>query len=217
RRDRGHLMRAVYARYAGVDPAELERLVAQVAGDILLRRVRPAGIRRVREHRAAGHRTVLLTGAVEALTAPLAALFDDVVAARLEVGSDGLLTGRLASSPLVGDARAAFVEHHARVVGADLAVSWAYADSQSDLPLLRAVGNPVAVNPDVALHQVARGAGWPIEEWSVAAGESRLVVGSRVERGWQAAAARARAASAVVVPWPRPTGVGAVAGEAVSA
>ncbi|EIV92201.1 SDR family oxidoreductase [Frankia sp. QA3] len=194
RRDRGHLMRAVYARYAGVDPEELERLVAEVAGDILLRRVKPAGIRRVREHRAAGHRTVLLTGAVEVLTRPFAPLFDEVVAARLEVGGDGLLTGRLASSPLVGDARAAYLGHHARRTGADLAASWAYADSQSDLPLLRAVGNPVAVNPDVALHQVARGAGWPIEEWAAAAGEARLVVGSRVERGWQAAAARARAA-----------------------
>ncbi|KJE25200.1 phosphoserine phosphatase [Frankia torreyi] len=194
RRDRGHLMRAVYARYAGVDPEELERLVAEVAGDILLRRVKPAGIRRVREHRAAGHRTVLLTGAVEVLTRPFAPLFDEIVAARLEVGADGLLTGRLASSPLVGDARAAYLGHHARSTGADLVASWAYADSQSDLPLLRAVGNPVAVNPDVALHQVARGAGWPIEEWAAAAGEPRLVVGSRVERGWQAAAARARAA-----------------------
>jgi HAD superfamily hydrolase (TIGR01490 family) len=213
RRDRGHLMRAVYARYAGVDPEELERLVAQVAGDVLLRRVRPAGIRRVREHRAAGHRTVLLTGALEVLTAPLAPLFDDVVAARLEVGADGLLTGRLASSPLVGDARAAFVEHHARGVGADLSVSWAYADSQSDLPLLRSVGNPVAVNPDVALHQVARGAGWPIEEWSVAAGESRLVVASRVERGWQAAAARARSASGVL---PRPRSAVGAAGAVVA-
>ncbi|CAO5235423.1 SDR family oxidoreductase [Frankia sp. AgKG'84/4] len=190
RRDRGHLMRAVYARYAGVDPLELERLVAEVAGDVLLRRVRPAGIRRVREHRAAGHRTVLLTGALEVVTRPLASLFDDVVAARLEVGGDGRLTGRLESSPLVGDARAAFVRHHARGVGADLSVSWAYADSQSDLPLLGAVGNPVAVNPDVALHQVARGSGWPIEEWLVAAGESRMVVGSRVERRWQAAAGR---------------------------
>ncbi|CAO5185591.1 alcohol-forming fatty acyl-CoA reductase [Frankia sp. AiPs1] len=191
RRDRGHLMRAVYARYAGVDPGELERLVAEVAGDVLLGRVRPAGIRRVREHRAAGHRTVLLTGALEVLTAPLAPLFDDVVAARLEVGADGLYTGRLASSPLVGDARAAFVEHHARTVGADLSVSWAYADSQSDLPLLRSVGHPVAVNPDVALHQVARGASWPIEEWAVAGG-SRLVVGSRRERRVLAAAGRAR-------------------------
>ncbi|ETA01350.1 phosphoserine phosphatase [Frankia casuarinae] len=202
RRDRGHLMRSVYARYAGVDPAELERLVVEVAGDILLRRVKPAGIRRVREHRAAGHRTVLLTGAVEVLTRPFAPLFDDVVAARLEVGADGLLTGRLESSPLVGDARAAFIDHHARVLGADLGVSWAYADSQSDLPLLRAVGNPVAVNPDLALHQVARGAGWPIEEWASAAGEPRLVVGDRRERGLRAAAARAGAAALSSRPGP---------------
>ena len=182
RRDRGHLIRSVYARYAGADPQELARLVDEVAGDILLRRVKPAAIRRVREHRAAGHRTVLLTGAVEVLTRPLAPLFDEVVATRLEVGPDGRLTGRLASSPLVGDARAAFLDHYARRVGADLSASWAYGDSQSDLPMLRAVGNPVVVNPDLALHRHALAAGWPIEEWPSTPGELRTVVPARAER-----------------------------------
>ncbi|MCK9900737.1 haloacid dehalogenase [Parafrankia colletiae] len=192
RRDRGHLIRSVYGRYAGVDPAELAAVVAQAGADVVLRRVKPAAVRRVREHRAAGHRTVLLTGAVSALTAPLAPLFDEIVATELEVGADGRYTGRLESSPLVGDSRAAFVDHYARGRGADLAASWAYADSLSDLPMLRAVGNPVAVNPDVALHRFARSAGWPIEEWPSTPGEPRLLVGSRVERGLFAAAAVAQ-------------------------
>ncbi|OAA29243.1 HAD-superfamily subfamily IB hydrolase, TIGR01490 [Frankia sp. EI5c] len=192
RRDRGHLIRSVYGRYAGVDPAELAAVVAQVGADVVLRRVKPAAVRRVREHRAAGHRTVLLTGAVAALTAPLAPLFDEIVATELEVGADGLYTGRLDASPLVGDSRAAFLDHYARGRGADLAASWAYADSLSDLPMLRAVGNPVVVNPDVGLHRVARAAGWPIEEWPSTPGEPRLLVGSRVERGLFAVAAAAQ-------------------------
>ena len=44
----------------------------------------------------------------------------------------------------------------------DLAASWAYSDSESDLPMLRAVGHPVAVNPDAALARVAREEGWEI-------------------------------------------------------
>ncbi|CAI7978917.1 HAD-IB family hydrolase [Parafrankia sp. BMG5.11] len=195
RRDRGHLIRSVYGRYAGADPVELARVVDEVAADVVLRRVKPAAVRRVREHRAAGHRTVLLTGAVDVLTRPLAPLFDEIVATGLEVGADGRYTGRLLSSPLVGDARAAFVDHYARRRGADLSASWAYADSLSDLPMLRTVGNPVAVNPDVALHKVARGAGWPIEEWPSTPGEPRLMAASRAERGLFAAAARARVAA----------------------
>ncbi len=193
RRDRGHLIRAVYTRYAGADPDELARLVDEVAGDILLRRVKPAAIRRVRQHREAGHRTVLLTGAVEVLTRPLAPLFDEIVATRLALGGDGRCTGRLASAPLVGDARAAWLSHYAGRVGANLSASWGYADSQSDLPMLRAVGNPVAVNPDLPLYRVARRSGWPIEEWPSTRGEPRAVAASRVERQAHAAAARVRA------------------------
>jgi HAD superfamily hydrolase (TIGR01490 family) len=196
RTDRGHLIRSVYARYAGADPQELARLVDEVAGDVLLRRVKPAAIRRVRAHRAAGHRTVLLTGSVDFLVRPLAPLFDEVVASRLTVGADGRFTGKLAASPLVGDARAAFLDHYAGRVGADLAASWAYGDSQSDIPMLRAVGNPVAVNPDLALFRTAKAAGWPVEEWPSTAGEPRAVVPSRQERSLFHAARTAAAAGA---------------------
>jgi phosphoserine phosphatase len=44
----------------------------------------------------------------------------------------------------------------------DLRGAFAYADSASDLPLLRACGHPVAINPDRSLRRVARRSGWPI-------------------------------------------------------
>jgi len=182
RTDRGHLIRSVYARYKGADPVELARIIDEVAGDILLRRVKPAAIRRVRAHRDAGHRTVLLTGSVDFLVRPLAPLFDEIVASRLTVGTDGRLTGKLATSPLVGDARAAFLDHYAGRVGADLSASWAYGDSQSDIPMLRTVGNPVAVNPDLALFRLAKANGWAVEEWPSTAGEPRAVAPSLRER-----------------------------------
>jgi phosphoserine phosphatase len=59
--------------------------------------------------------------------------------------------------------------HHAseyvRLNQTDLAEAYFYSDSHSDLPLMNAVGNPVAVNPDFRLARVAKRAGWPIRRW----------------------------------------------------
>ena len=46
--------------------------------------------------------------------------------------------------------------------GLDLATSYAYSDAASDVPMLRAVGHPVAVNPDAELAQVAAQEGWDV-------------------------------------------------------
>lgn len=165
RRDRGAFLREVYREYAGASLAELDALVDEVVGQDMLARVSAAALRQVRRHRAAGHRTVLVTGAIVALTRPLAPLFDDVVAARLEVGRDGRATGRLASPPLVGEARPTWLRHYAAQHDVDLTASYAYADSASDLPLLRAVGRPVAVNPDVTTLRAARAGRWPVKAW----------------------------------------------------
>ncbi len=173
RRDRGGFLRAVYRRYAGADLAELNTLVDQVIAPHLLERVSGAALRRVRAHQAAGHHTVLLTGAVRPLTRPLAPLFDHVVAAELAVDADGRATGFLATPPLVGEARAAWLVRYAEVHGFDLSKSYGYADSLSDLPMLRAVGNPTAVSPDVSLYRAARATRWPIETWRTPGATSR--------------------------------------------
>ena len=175
RRDRGEFLRAFYRRYEGASVAGIDRLVGEHVAELLLQRVSPAAVRRIRRHREAGHRTVLVTGAVEALVEPLRPLFDDVVAAKLLV-RDGYYTGYLESPPLVGEARAAWLRRHATSLGADLSSSYVYADSHTDLPLLRVVGNPVAVNPDVALFRVARRKRWPVEEWHHSKGTPRVLL-----------------------------------------
>jgi HAD superfamily hydrolase (TIGR01490 family) len=143
--------------------------------ELLLQRVSPAALRRIRHHRSAGHRTVLITGALEPFVEPLRPLFDEVVATTL-LQRDGRYTGYLESPPLVGEARAAWLRRYARREGADLAQSYAYADSHTDLPLLLATGNPVAVNPDVSLFRVARRNRWPVEEWHASAGSPKVLV-----------------------------------------
>ena len=164
-RDRGAFLRAVYRRYRGLDLAELEHRVDTTMTDFILSRVSPDAIRRIEEHRAAGHTTILITGAVSVLTRPLRELFDVILAAELGVDADGLATGYLATSPLVGESRSAWLQHYAALHGVDLKKSFAYADSHSDLPMLSTVGNPVAVSPDISLMRAAQRKQWSIVEW----------------------------------------------------
>ena len=165
RRDRGEFIRTFVRRYAGADEAALHRLVADKLGDALLRRCHPEAIRQVRKHRAAGHRTVLITGTVDVLVQPLAVLFDEVVASRLHL-RDGVYSGFLDAPPLVGEARAAWLRRFSLAAGVDLTKSYAYGDSYSDRPLLEAVGHPVAVNPDPHLYRHARAKRWPVVGWT---------------------------------------------------
>ncbi|MQA02731.1 MAG: HAD-IB family phosphatase [Streptosporangiales bacterium] len=166
RRDRGGFLRAVYRRYEGASLAELNQLVDEDLSDHLLERLSGGAVRRIREHRAAGHKLVLITGAIRPLTRPLQPLFDEIVAADLSVDAEGRCTGFLSSPPLVGEARAAWLTWYAGQQGLDLSQSFAYADSHSDLPLLKAVGNPVAVSPDVPLWREARKSRWPVQDWA---------------------------------------------------
>ncbi|MDQ1696808.1 MAG: alcohol-forming fatty acyl-CoA reductase [Frankiaceae bacterium] len=179
RRDRGAFLRSVYRRYEGADYEQLLRIVDEHVTDIVLGRLSAQAIRTVREHRAAGHHTVLITGAIVPLTRPVASLFDEIVGAELAVAADGRCTGFLLRPPLVGEARAAWLRHRASSAGWDLSASYAYADSASDLPLLRAVGNAVAVDPDIRLSRIARRLRWPVEAWHSAAPSARTLEASR--------------------------------------
>ncbi|MGN6742892.1 MAG: SDR family oxidoreductase [Amnibacterium sp.] len=164
RRDRGEFVRTFLRRYAGM-PAE--RLAAVVRGgytDTLLAHTSAAALERVREHRAAGHRTVLLTGSIGTLAAPIAALFDEVVASEMHE-ADGVLTGYLARPPLVDEARAAWLARFAEREGIDLARSYGYGDSAADLPWLALVGIATAVNPDARLAREALRRRWRIVDW----------------------------------------------------
>ncbi|MGY2702951.1 HAD-IB family hydrolase [Nocardioides sp. HB32] len=175
RRERSAFLRSVYREYDGARLADLDAIADEHLTDHVLTRLSPAAVRKVREHRAAGHRTVLITGAIRPLTRPLRPLFDHIEAAELAVDDQGVCTGYLRSSPLVGESRAAWMRQYAAEHGIDLAASYGYADSHSDLPLLEAVGRPVAVRPDVSLYRHARRNRWTIEDWASSTSHTRTL------------------------------------------
>ena len=171
RRDRGDFLSAFYRRF---EDAPIERLREdswELFHRQLLTRSFPDGFARVRAHRAAGHRTLLITGALDFIIEPIRPLFDDIVCA--EMGErDGRLTGQLTTLPPIGEARALLLADYADENSLSLEESVAYADSTSDLAMLEAVGFPVAVNPESRLSAIARRRGWHVEHWAKAEGGS---------------------------------------------
>ncbi len=165
RRDRGTFLRTMYRRYRGADLTALEEFVDSEMAPHVLDRMSPEAIRRVREHRAAGHTTILITGVIRPLTRPLEPLFDVIVAAELATDESGRCTGFLTGPPMVGESRSAWLNHYAALHDIDLAQSFAYADSHVDLPMLQAVGFPVAVSPDLGLQRAAKSGGWSVVDW----------------------------------------------------
>jgi fatty acyl-CoA reductase len=163
-RDRGEFIRAFLRRYEGMPVARLEEVVSKNFAQTMLKHTMPEALERIAAHRAAGHRTVLVTGSIGTLVAPLAGLFDEVVAGTMHA-RDGIFTGYLAQPPLVDEARAAWLRQYAETNGLDLSASYGYGDSHADLVWLQLLGNPSAVNPDANLSREALRRKWRIRDW----------------------------------------------------
>jgi HAD superfamily hydrolase (TIGR01490 family) len=147
---------------AGQRVVDLQRLGPDVLAGIL-----PLLYREVLDeafaHQDAGRPAYIVTAASQELADVLAHVltFDGGIGMRSEV-RDGVYTGAPAGPFTYREGKAAAIRELAAREGIDLAESYAYSDSESDLPMMRAVGNPVAVNPDAALERVARAEGWRI-------------------------------------------------------
>jgi HAD superfamily hydrolase (TIGR01490 family) len=120
----------------------------------------------IAEHQADDRTVVIVSSAPEEVVAPLGEFLgvDDIIATRAEVDADGNYTGELAFygyGPHKAEAIRAFADRE----HLDLTTSYAYTDSITDEPMLRVVGNPVAVNPDKDLARVAHHEGWPVLEF----------------------------------------------------
>ena len=158
--------RVFYHCYADVLEEELERWGCDAGREYWAPRLFPKALRQIEDHRARGHRIVLVTGGIEPVLKPLARIIapDALVAAQPET-QDGRLTGRLVQGPLSGGRKAEAARDIAASMGVDMRRSYAYADSYADREILECVGHPVAVNPDRRLRRMARSRGWQVRRW----------------------------------------------------
>jgi HAD superfamily hydrolase (TIGR01490 family) len=173
RKDRADFLRFFYRRYEDAPVAQIAEDSRDLLTQLIMTKSFPAGLRRVREHRALGHRTVLITGALDFAVAGLKPLFDEIIAAEMTVRPDGTYSGELSKVPPTGETRAQLLADYCEAEGLSLEESIAYADSSSDLPMLEAVGFPVAVNPETRLAAIARKRGWLVEDWAKQSGASK--------------------------------------------
>jgi HAD superfamily hydrolase (TIGR01490 family) len=191
---------AMLALSRGWEQKQVEELVA----DVLIRVIDPfvyqEALDLIALHRALGRRVYIVSSSPEEVVRPLAAHFEitDIIATRAEV-VDGTYTGELAFY-CYGEGKAAAIRDVAAEAGIDLAGSYAYSDSVTDLPMLRAVGHPMAVNPDRELRREAEANGWQIRDFRRPV-RLRTRLASVPRPPTPIAAAAAAAVAALIVGW----------------
>jgi len=148
---------------AGVRVRDLDRLGAPVLAGVLPR-IYPRMLALAHEHQDAGRRVYIVTAASNELAGMLAQVLalDGGIGSQFSEVHDGVYTGHPTGLFIYGADKARAIEQLAEREGIDLSASYAYSDSASDLPMLRRVGHPVAVNPDRELLRVAREEGWGV-------------------------------------------------------
>jgi HAD superfamily hydrolase (TIGR01490 family) len=147
----------------GVPAKTIERMGPEVMAAILPR-VYPQMLAEVHAHQDAGRPAFIVSAAGNDVVESLAAVLgmEGGIGTKYEVDPEGHYTGRFDGPFVYGPGKVEAMEAFAARHQIDLAESYAYSDSLSDLPMLRAVGNPVAVNPDPPLAELAAEEGWQV-------------------------------------------------------
>ncbi|HWE32200.1 MAG TPA: HAD-IB family hydrolase [Solirubrobacteraceae bacterium] len=161
--DTNQLRDRISKSLAGVRVRDLERLGASVLGGVLPR-IYPEVLAIAHRHQDEGRRVYIVTAAAGELAEMLARVLalDGGIGSQFSSVLNGVYTGRPEGLFIYGAGKATAIEQLAREQNLDLAASYAYSDSVSDLPMLRTVGHPVVVNPDRELLSLARAEGWEV-------------------------------------------------------
>jgi HAD superfamily hydrolase (TIGR01490 family) len=156
------LRERIFTSIKGRSVRELQRLGPSVLAGVLPK-LYPAVLETAYAHQDAGRRVYIVTAASQEMAELLAHVlaFDGGIGARSEI-VDGVYTGRPDGPFTYREGKAEAIRELAEREGIDLDASYAYSDSESDLPMLRCVGHPVAVNPDATLQKVAKEEGWDV-------------------------------------------------------
>ncbi len=152
--------------YKGVRAEELQERTHEFFHKLVKPRLQPGAERALTKHRDLGHPLVVLSTS-SCYQADIAARtwgLDDWIANRFHV-EDGYVVGTVVKPLCYADGKVVWARRWAEQKGIDLAESYFYSDSYSDLPMLEAVGYPVVVNPDPKLRIEAQRRQWPIVDW----------------------------------------------------
>jgi HAD superfamily hydrolase (TIGR01490 family) len=129
----------------------------------LLGLIRPEARALLEQHHRADRETWIVSASPIEIVEPLAIALGMTggIGTRAEV-DNGIYTGRLDGPFCYGEGKAEAISRLAQERGINLAESWSYSDSMSDVPMMEIVGHAVAVNPDAELAGLSRARGWPV-------------------------------------------------------
>jgi len=154
---------AMLAITRGWDQEHVQELVRETLDDVLSPIIYAEALELIEEHHKNGRKTVIVSSSPIETVEPIGEYLgvDDVVATRAKLDAEGRYTGELEFYAYAAH-KAEAIREMAVAEGIDLASSFAYSDSVTDLPMLELVGHPVAVNPDRELARIARDREWEV-------------------------------------------------------
>ncbi|HVL99924.1 MAG TPA: HAD family hydrolase [Egibacteraceae bacterium] len=151
----------------GWEAERLQRLVRETLQEVIDPLIYEEALELFEEHRRAGRDLYLVSSSGIEVVRPLAEYLGvpHVLATTAGIDAEGRYDGTL-EFYCFGEHKATALREEAAARGIDLAASYAYSDSVTDVPMLSAVGHPVAVNADRELRAVAAERGWQIVDFA---------------------------------------------------
>jgi len=147
----------------GLKEESIMQLSREIFEEHIKETIRPPVVETIREHRKKGRAVVLLSSASTPICQPVSRHLglDDIICTRLE-SENGILTGRTSGKLVYAAEKKVRMLDYCRKKECDPMDAWYYGDSYTDKFVMEAVGNPVAVSPDMRLLKIARRKHWPI-------------------------------------------------------
>jgi len=166
-------------QFSGQSEQKLAEEAVAWVEDVVVETIYPDAERLVKEHLAKSHVVAIVSGATAFVVRPIAARLgiEHILYTRLEV-EDGVFTGRVIEPICFEEGKIYWLQQFIEEQGIDLAMSYFYTDSITDLPLLDLVGHPVATNPDPLLYRAAVKRRWPVRFFDPPKRAARAEVGS---------------------------------------
>jgi HAD superfamily hydrolase (TIGR01490 family) len=165
--------KAMLAEFKGQSEVALTREANRWFRDMVVQTVYPEAAEIVNWHKGQGHVVAIVSGATRFVVKPLAEHLGirHFLYTRLEV-EDGRFTGRVIEPICFEEGKIYWLQQFIEEQGIDLAKSFFYTDSITDLPLLELVGHPVVTNPDPFLYRAAVKRRWPVRFFKPPASEA---------------------------------------------